>query len=115
MDIGWVEAGGGRDFEVHCGTEGEVAAETDSDDAEFAVAVGEGGEVVDESSRIAVVGGDLLFELVEVAFVCTSLVIGEDGAGRFEFVINLWDRDDVSMAGEEGGGAADGSSELEDF
>ena len=71
--------------------------------------------MVQESAGIAVVGREFFFVLVEIAFVGAGLVVGEDSAGSFEFMINLGDCDDVTVAGEQGCGAADGAGELENF
>jgi hypothetical protein len=46
--------------------------------------------------------------------VGAGLVVGEDGACGFEFVVDLWHGDDVAVAGEHGGGAADGGGDLKD-
>ena len=58
VDVGGVEAGGGEDVGVHGGAEGEVAADADAHGAEFAGAVGAGGEVVEDGAGVGVVGCD---------------------------------------------------------
>ena len=50
-----------------------------------------------------------------VAAVGAGLVVGEDGSGGLELVVDLGHGDDVSVAGEHRGGAADGRGDLEDF
>ena len=115
VDVGGVEAGGGEDVGVHGGAEGEVAADADAHGAEFAGAVGAGGEVVEDGAGVGVVAGDVLGGLEGVAAVGAGLVVGEDGAGGFELVVDLGHGDDVAVAGEHGGGAADGRGDLEDL
>ena len=56
VDVGGVEAGGGEDVGVHGGAEGEMAADADAHGAEFAGAVGAGGEVVEDGAGVGVVG-----------------------------------------------------------
>ena len=58
VDVGGVEAGGGHDVGVHGGAEGEVAADADAHRAEFAGAVGAGGEMVEDGAGVGVVGRD---------------------------------------------------------
>ena len=115
VDVGGVEAGGGEDAGGHCGAEGEVSADADAHGAEFAGAVGAGGEVVEDGVGVGVVGGDGLGGLEGVAAVGAGLVVGEDGAGGLVLVVDLGHGDDVAVAGEHGGGAADGGGDLEDF
>jgi hypothetical protein len=115
VDVGGVEACGGFDVGVHGGAEGEVAADADAHGAEVTGAVGAGAEVVEDGAGVCVVGGDWLGGLEFVASVGAGLVVGEDGAGRLELVVDLGHGDDVAVAGEEGGGAADGGGDLEDF
>jgi hypothetical protein len=115
VDVGGVEAGGGRDVGVHGGAEGEVAADADAHGAEVAGAVGAGFEVVEDGSGVGVVGCDWLGGLEFVAAVGAGLVVGEDGAGGFELVVDLGHGDDVAVAGEHGGGAVDGGGDLEDL
>ena len=43
------------------------------------------------------------------------MVVGENGAGGFELMVDLWHGDDVAVACKHGGGAADGSGDLEDL
>jgi hypothetical protein len=115
VDVGGVEAGGGEDVGVHGGAEGEVAADADAHGAELAGAVGAGerggrGRRGRRRRSWRVLGG-----LEGVAAVGAGLVVGEDGAGGFELVVDLGHGDDVAVAGEHGGGAADGRGDLEDL
>ena len=64
---------------------------------------------------VGVVGGEGLGGLECVATVGARLVVGEDGAGGFVLVVDLGHGDDVAVAGEHGGGAANGGGDLEDF
>ena len=115
VDVGGVEAGGGEDAGIEGGAQGEVAAHADAHGTDGAGGVWAGAEVVEDGGGVGVVGVDglLVFELV--AAVGAGLVVGEDGAGGLEFVVDLRARDDVAVAGEESGGAADGGGDLEDF
>ena len=115
MDVGGVEAGGGDDIGVHGGAEGEVATDADAHRAEFAGAVGAGGEVVEDGAGVGVVGCDGLVGFEEVAAIGAGLVVGEDGAGGLGFVVDLGHGDDVAVASEHRCGAADGRGDLEDF
>ena len=113
VDVGSVEAGGGLDVGVHGGAEGEMAADADAHGAKFAGAVVAGGEVVENGAGIGVVRCDGLVGFEEVAAIGAGLVVGEDGAGGFGLVIDLGHGDDVAVAGQHGGGAADGCGDLE--
>ena len=115
VEVGGVEADGAEDLGVEGGAEGEVAADADTHATDFAVAVGAGEEVVDDGAGVSVVAGELLFGLKGVASVGAGLVVGEDLSGRDELVIDLGDGYDVTVAGEHGGGAADGGGCLEDL
>jgi hypothetical protein len=115
MDIGGVEAGRGEDIGIHCGAEGEVAADADAHRSEVAGAVWPGFEVVERGAGVGVVAGELFGGLEDVAAVGAGLIVGEDGAGGFELVVDLGHGDDVAMTGEHGGGAPDGRGDLEDL
>jgi hypothetical protein len=115
VDVGGVEAGGGEDVGVHGGAEGEMAADADAHRTEVAGAVGAGFEVVERGAGVGVIAGEFFCGLEGVAAVGTGLVVGEDGAGGFELVVDLGHGDDVTVAGEHGGGAADGRGDLEDL
>ncbi len=115
VDVGGVEAGGGEDFGVHGGAEGEMAADADAHGSDAAGAVGAGFEVVDGGAGVGVVACEGLGGFEDVAAVGAGLVVGEDGAGGFELVVDLGHGDDVAVAGEHGGGATDGRGDLEDF
>src|SRR5947208_2231003 len=69
----------------------------------------------EDSAGVGVVAGEFLGDLVGVAFVSAGLIVGNDGAGGLELVEDFGDGDDKAMAGEEGGGAANGAGDLEDF
>ncbi len=113
VDVGCVKASRGADIGLHGGAEGEVAAEADAHDPKLAVAGRHRGEVVESCASVGVIRGELFFKLVEVAFVGSLLVVGQEGASYFEFVIDLGDGDDVTVPGEECGCAANGAGELE--
>ncbi len=115
VDVGGVEAGGGPDVRVHGGAEGEVAADTDAHGAKFAGAVGAGDEMVEDGAGVGVVGRYGLVGFEKVAAVGAGLVVGEDGAGGFGLVVDLGHGDDVAVACEHGGGAADGGGDLKDL
>lgn len=115
VDVGGVEASRGEDVRVHRGAEGEMAAEADAEGAEFAGAVRVGGEVVEDGAGVGVVGGDGLGGLQGVAAVGAGLIVGEDGAGGFVFVVDFGDGDDEAVAGEKGGRATDGAGDLENL
>lgn len=115
VDVGGVKAGGGENVGVHGGAEGEVAADADAHGSEMAGAVGAGFEVVERGAGVGVVAGELFGGLEDVAAVGASLVVGKDGASGFELVVDLGAGDDVAVAGEHGGGAADGRGDLEDL
>jgi len=57
VEVGGVEADGAEDLGVEGGAEGEVAADADAHDADLAVAVGAGEEVVDDGFGVSVVTG----------------------------------------------------------
>ncbi len=78
-------------------------------------AVGAGLEVVEDGAGVGVVARELLCGLPVVAAVGAGLVVGEDGAGGLELVVDLGDGDDVAVAGEHRGGAADGRGDLKDL
>ncbi len=115
MDVSGVEAGRGEDVGIHCGAEGEVAANADAHGSEMTGAVGAGFEVVECGAGVGVVAGELFGGLEDVAAVGAGLIVGEDGAGGFELVVDLGHGDDVAMTSEHGGGAADGRGDLEDL
>src|SRR5271169_3285818 len=71
--------------------------------------------MVENGAGVGVVSGDRLVSFEEVAAVGAGLVVGEDGAGGFGFVIDLGHRDDVAVACEHRGGAADGGCDLKNF
>jgi hypothetical protein len=115
VNVGGVEAGSGEDVGVHCGAEGEMAADADTHGTEVAGAVGAGFEVVERGAGVGVVTGEFFCGLEGVAAVGAGLVVGEDGAGGFELVVDLGHGNDVAVAREHGGGAADRRGDLEDF
>ena len=43
------------------------------------------------------------------------MIVSEDRASGLKFVVDFGHGDDVAVAGEHGGGAADGRGDLEDF
>src|SRR5271156_3340971 len=71
--------------------------------------------MIEDGPGVGIEAGEFFGRLPLIAAVGALLVIGEHGAGRFEFVIDLGDGDDVSMTREHGRGAADGAGYLEDF
>ena len=115
VDVGGVEAGCGLDVGIHGGAEGEMAADADAHGSEVAGAVGARFEVVEDGACVGIVGGYGLGGLEDVAAVRAGLVVGEDGAGGLELVVDLGHGDDVAVAGEQGGGATDGGGDLEDL
>jgi hypothetical protein len=115
VEVGGVEADGSEDLGVEGGAKGEVSADADAHDADFAVAVGARKQMVDDGARVGVVAGEFLGGLEGVAAVGSGLVVLEDLSGGFELVIDLRDGDDVAMSGEHGGGAADGRGDLKDL
>ena len=115
MDVGSVETGGAENIGVHGGAEGKVTADADAKGAELAGAVGACTKMIEDCACVGVVERQLLRGLERVAPVRACLVVGKDGAGGFEFVINLGHGDDVAVAGQQGGRAPDGRSDLEDL
>ncbi len=69
----------------------------------------------EDGAGVGVVAGEFLGDLVGVAFVSAGLIVGDNGADGFELVENFRDGDDEAVASEEGGGAANGAGDLEDF
>src|SRR5437667_10425091 len=69
----------------------------------------------EDSAGVGIVAGELLGDFVGVAFVSAGLVVGDDGADGLQLVENFRCGDDEAVAGEEGGGAADGAGDLENF
>lgn len=115
VDVGGVEADGSAEVGVHGGAEGEVAADADAHCAEFAGTVGAGLEVIECGAGIGVVARELLGGLPLISAIRAGLIVGEDGAGGFELVVDLGHGDDVAVAREHGGGAADGAGDLKDL
>jgi hypothetical protein len=107
VDVGGVEADGAGDFGVHRGAEGEMAAHADAHRADLAGAVRTREDVGDCGAGVGVVGGEGLVGLEEVATVGAGLVVGEGYAGLLVLVVDLGHGDDVAVAGEQRGGAAD--------
>jgi hypothetical protein len=68
-----------------------------------------------DRAGVGVVARKFLRDFQGVAPVGSGLVVGEDGAGGLEFVVDLRNGDEEAVPGEKRGGAADGARDLKDF
>ena len=60
MHIRGIETGGAQYIGVHCGAEGEVTSDADTERAEFPCAVGPRRQVIERGACVGVVAGQLL-------------------------------------------------------
>lgn len=115
MDIRGVETNSSLNIGIQGRPEREMTTDADAHDAEIAGAMGIGEQGVQGAAGVGVVTGEGLGGLELVAAIGTRLIVGKDGSGRLELVINLRDRDDKTVTGEQRGGPADGTGHLENL
>src|SRR5271163_210448 len=71
--------------------------------------------MVEDGTGVGVVAGELFGCFPLITAIGTFLVVGQDGSGGFELVIDLGDGNDVSMPGQHGRGSANRPGYLEDL
>jgi hypothetical protein len=92
-----------------------VSPQADANGSQTAGAIFEAGKIVQQHTRVAVVGGNGFAVFVRIAFIGAGLIVGQHGSRRFQLVIHLGNSDNITMAGNIGGEAADRTGGLEDF
>lgn len=115
VQIGGIKAGGGGDLGFQGGAVGEMAADARAEGAEATGAGVVVFQIREHGAVVVVVGGEGFGGFESIAGVGACLVVGENGVGGQVFVVDLGQGDDEAMAGEKGGGAADGRGELENL
>jgi hypothetical protein len=115
VQIGRVKAGCGINIRLQGGAVGEMTADAGAKRAEASGAGRMLLQEVEHGTIVRIVGGDGLRGLQTIADIGAGLVIGQHGACGQVFMINLRQRDDKPMPGEEGGGAVDGAGDLKNL
>ena len=90
-----------------------MTADANANRAQPAIAPGQALEVVERDARIVVIGRQVFFDFVAVAFVSAFRRVSQGSARRFEFMKYFRDQNDV--AGEQARRAQYRASHLENF
>ena len=115
VDVRRVKTGGRENVRIHRGTKCKVAADADSNHAEFPGALRETFQIREDGSSIRVVSRNFLRGFQGVAAIRACLIVGEHDARSLELVINFRHRDNEPVAREECGGATNRAGDLENF
>ena len=83
--------------------------------SQTAGAIFEAVKIVQQRTRIAVIGRNCFAVFVRIAFIGAGLIVGQHGSRRLQLVIHLGNSDNIAMAGNKGGKATDGAGGLEDL
>ena len=78
-------------------------------------AIFEAVKIVQQRAGVGVVGGNCFAVFVRIAFIRAGLIVGQHSSRRLQLVIHLGNSDNIAMAGNKGGKAADGAGGLEDL
>ena len=116
MDAGGVVADGDADVGLKGGAEGEVAADAESDDADFAWCDARmGGEPVEATAAVGVEMRDRSFRGVLLAARAAGVVERDDRAGRLDAAMDFRRGGDKAVSGEAHAKAQQWRRELKDI
>jgi len=90
VDVRRVKADVRQDVQIQGRPAGQVAADADAHDAQFAGAARVGLQVVQRGAGGGVITRQLFGRLVHVATVRPCRVVRQDGSCRLQFMVNSW-------------------------
>ena len=116
VKVGGVKANSGEHVRIlRCGAKTEMTTDANAKRAKFPGAARMRLEVIQHRAGIAVHAAQFFFQFERVAAIRTTLIVGEDAASRLKLMPDFGHGNDISVACEQSGGAADRSGGLKNF
>jgi len=115
VDVGRITTRRSEHFGIHRRSKSEVPADAEPHNTKLAGALGMRLQVVESDACIGIVTRQFLGDLIDIAAIRSSLIIGQHRARLFQFMKNLGHRHDEAMARQQRRSSPDRPGDLENL